>query len=97
MIPRKSIFANADIQKRHPWVVTHAENLRKSRLRSEARVIGKEVDIGPTLIPEPKYELIMGTAVNAAFTGTKSVEDALNDAKKEVVELLKEFGYNVIE
>jgi ABC-type glycerol-3-phosphate transport system substrate-binding protein len=97
MIPRKSLFNNPNIQKKHPWVLTHAENLRKSRLRSEARVVGKQVDIGPTLIPEPQYELIIGTAVNAAFTGTKSVEEALTDAEREVIDLLKEFGYNVVE
>jgi ABC-type glycerol-3-phosphate transport system substrate-binding protein len=95
MVPRKAVFNDPAIQKKHPWVITHAENLRKSRLRSEARVIGQQVDIGPTLIPEPQYELIIGTAVNAAFTGTKTVEQALIDAEREVVDLLKEFGYTV--
>lgn len=97
MIPRKSFFTNPQIVAKHPWVTAHAENLRKSGLRSEARVVGQTVDIGPTLIPEPQYELIIGTAVNAAFTGTKTAEQALIDAEREVVALLKEFNYNVID
>jgi ABC-type glycerol-3-phosphate transport system substrate-binding protein len=97
MIPRKSIMSDSRIIEKHPWVTAHAVNLRKSGLRSEARIVGKDVDIGPTLIPEPQYELIMGTAVNAAFTGTKTVEQALIDAEREVIELLKEFNYNVID
>ena len=97
MIPRKSFFTNAELVKKYPWISAHAENLRKSGLRSEARVVGQTVDIGPTLIPEPQYELIIGTAVNAAFTGTKTVEQALIDAEREVIALLKEFNYNVID
>jgi multiple sugar transport system substrate-binding protein len=97
MIPRKSIMNDPRILAKHPWVATHAENIRISGLRSEARVVGKEVDIGPTLVPEPQYEMIVGTAVNAAFTGTKPVEQALIDAERQVIELLKESGYKVVD
>jgi multiple sugar transport system substrate-binding protein len=97
MIPRTSFFKNPELVKKYAWVAAHAENLRKSGLRSEARVVGQNPEIGPTLIPEPQYELIVGTAVNAAFTGTKPVEEALIDAEREVVALLKEFNYSVVD
>jgi ABC-type glycerol-3-phosphate transport system substrate-binding protein len=88
-IPRKSIYSNPKVVAKQPWIVAQQGAIAVARGRSEA------YRGGPTLIPEPQYEMILGTAVNAAFAGMGSPSDLLDKANEDLKDMLIEAGYKV--
>lgn len=88
-IPRKTVYNDPKIQAKQPWIVAQAGAIAVARGRSEA------YRGGPTLIPEPEYEMILGTAVNAAYAGLGDPGELLDKANSDLNAMLEERGYKV--
>lgn len=75
------------------YTMTNTRGYKVGRYQTELEMYKNHLRRRPAIAEEVEYEIIVGTEVQKAFVGEKTAKQALDDAAKQLYELMVRGGY----